>query len=62
MCQQGTPFATSDFSVSGLTVGTKIESIFLFQRLLRAKSVYGPNREMTQNVGTKSTFTPYIYC
>ena len=25
---------------------------------LRAKSVYGPNREMTQNIGTKSAFTP----
>ena len=28
---------------------------------LGAKSVYGPNREMTQNVGTKSVFTPFFF-
>ena len=27
---------------------------------LGAKSVYGPNREITQNVGTKSVFTPIL--
>ena len=28
---------------------------------LGAKSVYGPNREMAQNVGTKSAFMPFSF-
>ena len=28
---------------------------------LGAKSVYGPNREMTQNVGIKSVFMPFFF-
>ena len=36
-----------DFLISGIDLG--------------AKSVYGPNQEMTQNVGTKSAFTPINY-
>ena len=53
------PFVTSDFSVSGLMVRTKIESIFLISGTdLEVKSIWGPNRKMAQNVGTKNVFTP----
>ena len=29
---------------------------------LRAKLVYGPSQEMTQNIETKSAFTPALIC
>ena len=47
-----------EFSVSGLTARTKIESIFFFLGMtIGTKSILGPKCELAQNVGIKSAFT-----
>ena len=61
-CHLALPFATSASSVTELTVGTISKTILKKSGTdLGAKSIYGPNRKMTQNVGTKSAFMPKLF-
>ena len=52
------PFATSAFSVSDVTAGTKMEAFFRIGTKSGKNKIYGLKWKSPKNIGTKSGFFP----